>query len=97
MRAFEIGLSSLRAQQQTLSVLGNNLSNAATPGYHRQRVELDTRFPLRDDDLHVGTGVDVTRIARLRNSAVETALLRNLPKPEPARRRWKSTGRLSRC
>jgi flagellar hook-associated protein 1 FlgK len=77
MRAFEIGLSSLRAQQQTLSVLGNNLSNAATPGYHRQRVELDTRFPLRDDDLHVGTGVDVTRIARLRNSAVETALLRN--------------------
>ena len=77
MRAFEIGLSSLRAQQQTLSVLGNNLANAATPGYHRQRVELDTRFPLRDDDHHVGTGVDVTRIARLRNSAVETALLRN--------------------
>ena len=77
MRAFEIGLSSLRAQQQTLSVLGNNLANAATPGYHRQRVELDTRFPLRDDDHHVGTGVDVTRIARLRNSAIETALLRN--------------------
>jgi flagellar hook-associated protein 1 FlgK len=77
MRAFEIGLSSLRAQQQTLSVLGNNLANAATPGYHRQRVELDTRFPLRDDDHHVGTGVDVTRIARLRNSAVETAMLRN--------------------
>jgi flagellar hook-associated protein FlgK len=77
MRAFEIGLSSLRAQQQTLSVLGNNLANAATPGYHRQRVELNTRFPLRDDDHHVGTGVDVSRIARLRNSALETALLRN--------------------
>lgn len=77
MRAFDIGLSSLRAQQQTLSVLGNNLANSATPGYHRQRVELDTRFPLRDDDHHVGTGVDVSRIARLRNSAVETALLRN--------------------
>jgi flagellar hook-associated protein 1 len=77
MRAFEIGLSSLRAQQQTLSVLGNNLANAATPGYHRQRVELNTRFPLREDDHHVGTGVDVSRIARLRNSAVETALLRN--------------------
>jgi flagellar hook-associated protein FlgK len=77
MRAFDIGLSSLRAQQQTLSVLGNNLANAATPGYHRQRVELNTRFPLRDDDHHVGTGVDVSRIARLRNSALETALLRN--------------------
>ena len=58
-------------------MLGNNLANAATPGYHRQRAELDTRFPLRDDIHHVGTGVDVTRIARLRNSAIETALLRN--------------------
>ncbi|RLS78639.1 MAG: flagellar hook-associated protein FlgK, partial [Planctomycetota bacterium] len=77
MRAFDIGLSSLRAQQQTLSVLGNNLANATTPGYHRQRVELNTRFPLRDDEHHVGTGVDISRIARLRNSAVETALLRN--------------------
>lgn len=77
MKAFDIGLSALRAQQQTLSVLGNNLANAATPGYHRQRVELANRAPLRDDNLHVGGGVDVVRIARLRNSAVETALLRN--------------------
>ncbi len=77
MKAFDIGLSALRAQQQTLSVLGNNIANAATPGYHRQRVELDTRAPLRDGNLHLGTGVDVTRITRLRNSAIETALLRN--------------------
>lgn len=77
MRAFDIGLSALKTQQQTLSVLGNNLANASTPGYHRQRVELAGRFPLRDDNLHIGTGVDVTRITRLRDSAVETALLRN--------------------
>ncbi len=77
MRAFDIGLSALRAQQQTLSVLGNNLANAATPGYHRQRVELADRFPLRDDAFHTGTGVDITGISRLRNNAIETALLRN--------------------
>lgn len=77
MRAFDIGLSALHAQQQALNVLGNNLANAATPGYHRQRVDLATRFPLRDDNFHVGTGVDVVQIRRLRNSAVETALLRN--------------------
>jgi flagellar hook-associated protein FlgK len=77
MKSFDIGLSALRAQQQTLSVLGNNLANAATPGYHRQRVELANRAPLENDNLHVGTGVDVTRITRLRNSAIETALMRN--------------------
>ena len=76
MKSFDIGLSALRAQQQTLSVLGNNLANAATPGYHRQRVELANRAPLENDNLHVGTGVDVTRITRLRNSAIETALMR---------------------
>lgn len=77
MKAFDIGLSALKAQQQTLSVLGNNLANAATPGYHRQRVELANRAPLKNDNFHVGTGVDVIRISRLRDSAVETALLRN--------------------
>lgn len=77
MRAFDIGLTSLSAQQQTLSVLGNNLANAATPGYHRQRVELETRFPLQDGGQYIGTGVNVARITRLRNSAVESAMLRN--------------------
>lgn len=77
MRAFDIGLSALRAQQQTLSVLGNNLANASTPGYHRQRVELVDRIPLQNEQLQIGSGVDVAKITRLRNSAVETALLRN--------------------
>lgn len=77
MKSFDIGLSALKAQQQTLSVLGNNLANAATPGYHRQRVELANRPPLQSEKLHVGSGVDVIRITRLRNSALEAALLRN--------------------
>ncbi len=77
MKAFDIGLSALRTQQQTLSVLGNNLANAATPGYHRQRVELANRVPLQNGRLQIGSGVEITRISRLRNSAVETALLRN--------------------
>ncbi len=77
MKSFDIGLSALRAQQKTLSVLGNNLANAATPGYHRQRVELAVRAPLRDDNLKIGSGVDVVRVTRLRNAAIETALVRN--------------------
>src|SRR5690606_29008214 len=53
------------------------LANAATPGFHRQRVELSDRIPNRDGQLLVGSGVDVTRISRLRSSAIEAALLRN--------------------
>lgn len=77
MRSFDIGLSALRAHQQTLATLGHNIANASTPGYHRQRVELINRPPLESDKLHIGTGVDVSRISRLRDSAIETALLRN--------------------
>ena len=77
MKAFDIGLSALTAQQQKLSVLGNNLANASTPGYHRQRVELVNRFPLQNDKLHIGSGVTVKQISRMRSSAIETALLRN--------------------
>ncbi len=53
MKTFDIGLSALRAHQQTLSTLGNNIANAATPGYHRQRVELVNRPPLTSDSNHI--------------------------------------------
>ncbi len=77
MQNFDIGLSALRAHQQTLTTLGNNIANSSTPGYHRQRPELINRGPLISDNLHIGTGVEVSRISRMRDDAIETALLRN--------------------
>lgn len=77
MKAFDIGLSALRAQQLTLSVQGNNLANASTPGYHRQVARLASRPPLRDDIFSIGSGVDVTGVERLKTTAIETSLLRN--------------------
>jgi len=77
MKAFDIGLSALRAQQLTLSVQGNNLANASTPGYHRQVAGLASRAPLRDGNLSIGAGVDVTDVQRLQTTAIETSLLRN--------------------
>ncbi|MEZ6042076.1 MAG: flagellar basal body protein [Planctomycetaceae bacterium] len=66
MNSFSIGLTALRAHQQSLEILGNNVANASTPGYHRQRPEL-----VND------VGVRVARITRMKNDSVETALLRN--------------------
>ena len=77
MKAFDIGLTALRAQQLTLSVQGNNLANSATPGYHRQVVDLASRAPLQSDRFSIGSGVDVAGVRRSQATAIETSLLRN--------------------
>lgn len=77
MKAFDIGLSALHAQQLSLAVQGNNLANASTPGYHRQLVNLAARAPLRNDNFSIGYGVDVSSVQRVQSGAIENALLRN--------------------
>ena len=77
MQSLDIGMSALRTQQQQLAILGNNIANASTPGYHRQRAELVNRSAVIQDGHLYGTGVDIARIRRLRDFATEDALLRN--------------------
>jgi len=77
MHALDIGLSALRTHQLQLTTLGNNIANASTPGYHRQRAELVTRAGTQLGSHIVGSGVDVATIRRLRDFATEDALLRN--------------------
>ncbi len=62
--SYEIGLSGLHAAQRGLEVIGNNMANAATEGYHRQKIDLR---PLADIDvggLFMGQGVEVAGIIR---------------------------------
>ena len=37
MSNFDIGLSGLDAARKGLDIIGNNIANAATEGYHRQK------------------------------------------------------------
>jgi len=60
-----IGLSALLAQQRALTTTANNIANASTPGYSRQRVELSERAAERLGVGFVGTGVDVAATRRL--------------------------------
>lgn len=60
-----IGLSALLSQQRALTTTSNNIANASTPGYSRQRVELDERATQRMGSDFVGTGVDVAMTRRL--------------------------------
>ena len=71
---FTIGVSALNASQRALEVIGQNIANANTPGYHRQVVRLASRAPIERQNLSIGLGVDVTQIRRMRSNLLETAL-----------------------
>ena len=67
-----IGLSALQAQRQAMEVAGQNVANANTPGYSRQRVELTARPTLWTPTLEgsppyalIGTGVDIETVRRI--------------------------------
>lgn len=65
-----IGLSALIAQQRALTTTSNNIANASTPGYSRQRVELVERQMDRLGPGYVGTGVRVADIRRLTDESM---------------------------
>ena len=59
-----VALSGLRAFQTALDTTSHNISNASTPGYSRQRVDLATAPAQGVAGLTVGSGVQVTGISR---------------------------------
>jgi flagellar hook-associated protein 1 FlgK len=69
-----IGLSALLAQQRALTTTANNIANASTPGYSRQRVELGERASERVGPGYAGTGVDVTALRRLSDEILASQL-----------------------
>ena len=63
---FEIAKSGLRGSERSMSVTSNNIINADTPGYSRQRVE---KAPdgMQMDQYHAGLGVNIEEVTRLRD------------------------------
>lgn len=68
----QIALTGIRAGQVGLDTASNNVSNAATPGYTRQRVELATLPPWERPFGDIGMGVDVAGVDRLRDAFADT-------------------------
>jgi len=73
---FDIGISGLNAAQMALDIIGNNVANAATEGYHRQRIELTPAYLSQCGSLVLGGGVDVAGITRLIDNLLEQEILR---------------------
>lgn len=67
----ETALRGLLAQQRAIDITGQNIANAATPGYSRQRVEVSPSQALKINVAggvaQLGSGVDVTGIERIRD------------------------------
>ena len=69
------GLRALSAAQLGMRTAGNNVANANTPGYSRQRIELGSALPFGvAGNLQLGTGVEVRGISRLVDEGLERRL-----------------------
>ena len=71
MENYSIGLSGLNAVYAAMEVIGNNIANASTEGYHRQRIELRPADTTQTGRAAVGAGVDVVGVTRLINGLLE--------------------------
>lgn len=69
-----IGRSALAASQAAIQVTGNNIANAATPGFSRQRVEIAGLRSERQSFGFAGGGVHVQQITRAVDPALNARL-----------------------
>jgi len=74
--SFEIGISGLTAAQCAFEIIGNNIANAATEGYHCQKLNLVPAYTSMVDSVLVGGGVDIAEVTRLIDSLLENEILR---------------------
>jgi flagellar hook-associated protein 1 len=72
--ALSIGNTALLASQKGLEVVGNNIANAATPGYSRQEMIQVPGNSIGSGTDQIGTGVRVERIIRQFDDAVQSRL-----------------------
>jgi flagellar hook-associated protein 1 FlgK len=71
---FGISVSALEAFQAAVQVTSNNIANANTPGYARERVNLTTAVPQSNGGTPIGSGVQVSGIARSFNQTTANQL-----------------------
>lgn len=77
MLVYNIGISAIRANQVELQTISNNIANANTEGYHRQRVNLAEANPVNVGGFQFGAGVTVSSVQRLRSALFDNSLTLN--------------------
>lgn len=71
----DVGRTALATQQKAIAVTGNNIANVNTPGYSRQRVNMEQNEPVRSDGGQMGTGVRTNRaVQRIYDQFIESQI-----------------------
>ena len=76
MDSFGIGISGLNAAQRAFDIIGNNIANAATEGYHRQRLNLIPAYTSQIGSVVLGGGVDIAGITRMIDGFLQKEIFR---------------------
>ena len=76
MDSYDIGISGLYASQKAFEIIGNNIANAATEGFHRQRLNLNPGYSSQVGSIILGGGVDVAQVTRLIDNILESEIYR---------------------
>lgn len=69
--SLNIVLQSLLTDQGAIETTSNNIANVNTPGYSRQRPDLEETPPIQIGGLTFGTGVQLKQIVSLRDSILD--------------------------
>ncbi|RMD66317.1 MAG: flagellar hook-associated protein FlgK, partial [Planctomycetota bacterium] len=73
--SLQIGRTALTASQAAIQVTGNNLANAATPGYHRQvATVIPVRGAIEQENAFFGRGVRLQDISRQIDESLQARL-----------------------
>ncbi|MDF1543640.1 MAG: flagellar hook-associated protein FlgK [bacterium] len=66
-QGLEIGKRALLSSQVVLQTIGHNVANVNTPGYSRQRVNINTTYPEMSAHGPIGSGVSVRDVRQVRD------------------------------
>jgi flagellar hook-associated protein 1 FlgK len=73
-KLLDISRQSLFVYQKALEVTSNNIANANTPDFSRQKVIFSTIQPDKVDGLGIGSGVQIGDILRIKNQFIESQI-----------------------
>lgn len=76
MADFSIGLSGLTAVQRAINIIGNNIANAASEGYHKQIIDLAPAYFSSQGSITIGGGVVVQDVRRSMDTLLEQEIYR---------------------
>lgn len=70
-----IGVSALLSYRKALDTAGHNIANVDTPGYSRQRAQLESRLGGPSGNGYIGSGVNVQTVRRVTDSFVGARII----------------------